>query len=47
MDRGFELMIPTPKKEEEPKSIYDYGIKLTLFELEFNLKFQVNKKRSE
>ena len=37
MDRGFELMIPRAKQEEEPKDKFKYEIKFTLFKREFRL----------
>ena len=43
MDKGFELMIPR-EKEEAKTSIFNYGIKFSLFGREFNLSFKVNRK---
>ena len=43
MDRGFQLMIPK-EKEEDQKSEFNYGIKFSIFGKEFSLSFKVNRK---
>ena len=45
MDRGFEMMIPKSKEDAKPEYDYNYSIKFSLFNREFDLSFRVNKKQ--
>jgi hypothetical protein len=45
MDRGFELMIPKDKQEEQPNFIFNQKIQFSIFGREFNLSFNLKQKQ--